>query len=168
MNVRTSVRARTLAIAVAAGSLIAVPLASPASAASSASCSKVTTPPVAAGKKAAVTFAQCTPATLSAGGSATFTSPPKGTNKGKFVFTLVWKNGKGKTLGLVTYGLAKGNGKCAKGTARIAITGKVTGGSGAAATIVKKNEAIAGSTCAVTTGAKLGSSSLEPGTKFKL
>ena len=84
------------------------------------------------------------------------------------MFTLVWKNGKGKTLGLVSYGLAKGNGKCATGTTRIAITGKVTGGSGAAAAIVKKNESIAGMTCAVTKGAKLGSSSLEPGTKFQL
>jgi len=168
MKMKASARTRTLAIAVAAGSLVAVPFATPAVAASSASCSKVTTPPVAAGKKGAVTFATCTPAKLSAGGTATFTSPPKGTNKGKFVFTLAWKGGAGTTLGLVSYGLAKGNGNCAKGTTRITITGKVTGGTGAAAAIIKANEAITGSTCAVTTGAKLGSSSLEPKTAFKL
>jgi hypothetical protein len=163
---KVSARVRTLVLVAAAGSLLAVPFATPASAAASASCKTVTTT-LKAGKISA-TFTKCTPAGLSAGGSATFTNPPKGTTKGTLKLTLTWKGGKGTTLALVSFKGATGNGKCPAGQTREAVTGKVTGGTGAAAAIIKKNELVTSSTCAVTSGPKLGSSTLEPGTLFKL
>ena len=163
---KVSVRGRSIVIAVAAASLLAVPFAAPASAASSASCKTVTTA-LKAGKITAA-FTKCSPAGLSAGGGATFTNPPKGTTKGTLKLTLTWKGGKGTTLALVSFKAAAGLGKCPKGDTREAVTGKVTGGTGAAAAIIKKNEAVTSSTCAVTTGPKLGSSILEPGTVFKI
>ena len=163
---RVSVRGRALVLAVAAASVLAVPFATPASAAQSASCKTVTTA-LKAGKISA-TFTKCTPASLSAGGGATFTNPPKGTTKGTLKLTLTWKGGKGTTLALVSFKAAAGIGKCPKGETREAVTGKVTGGSGAAAKIIKTGELVTSSTCAVTSGPKLGSSTLEPGTMFKL
>ena len=163
---RVSVRGRALVLAVAAASVLAVPFATPASAAQSASCKTVTTA-LKAGKISA-TFTKCTPASLSAGGSATFTNPPTGTTKGTLKLTLTWKGGKGTTLALVSFKAAATVGKCPKGDTREAVTGKVTGGTGAAAKVIKKGEAVTSSTCAVTSGPKLGSSTLEPGTLFKL
>jgi len=120
-----------------------------------------------AGKIAAV-FTKCTPASLSAGGTASFTNPPKGTTKGTLKLTLTWKGGNGTTIALVSFKAASGKGKCPTGDTREAVTGKVTGGTGAAAKIIKTNEPVASSTCAVTSGPKLGSSTLEPGTKFTI
>jgi hypothetical protein len=91
-----------------------------------------------------------------------------GETKGTLKLTLTWKGGQGTTLALVSFAAAKGNGKCPKGDTREAVTGKVTGGTGAAAKIIKVKEAVTSSTCAVTTGPKLGSSTLEPGTTFKI
>jgi hypothetical protein len=162
---KVSARVRTLVLVAAAGSLLAVPFATPASAAASASCKTVTTT-LKAGKISA-TFTKCTPASLSAGGSATFTNPPKGTTKGTLKLTLTWKGGKGTTIALVNFKPTT-IGKCPKGQTREAVTGKVTGGTGAAALLIKKNEPVTSSTCAVTSGPKLGSSTLEPGTLFKL
>ncbi len=163
---KVSVRGGALVLAVAAASLLTVPFATPASAAQSASCKTVTTA-LKAGKISA-TFTKCTPASLSAGGSATFTNPPTGTTKGTLKLTLTWKGGKGTTLALVSFKAAATVGKCPKGDTREAVTGKVTGGTGAAAKVIKKGEAVTSSTCAVTSGPKLGSSTLEPGTLFKL
>ena len=164
---KVSVRGGAFALAVGAASLLAVPFAAPAFAAQSGSCKTVTTA-LKAGKITA-TFTSCTPASLSAGGSATFTNPPKGTTKGTLKLTLTWKGGKGTTLALVSFKASPaGLGKCPKGDTREAVTGKVTGGTGAAAAIIKTGELVTSSTCAVTTGPKLGSSTLEPGTLFKL
>jgi len=163
---RVSVRGGALVLAVASASLLAVPFAAPASAAQSASCKTVTTA-LKAGKISA-TFTKCAPASLSAGGGATFTNPPKGTTKGTLKLTLTWNGGKGTTLALVSFKGAAGIGKCPKGETREAVSGKVTGGTGAAAKIIKTGELVTSSTCAVTAGPKLGSSTLEPGTLFKL
>ncbi len=159
---------RGLAIAVAAGTVLAVPLAVPASAATQpASCSTVTT--ALKGGKITATFSKCAPAALAAGGGASFTNPPKGTTKGTLKLTLTWKGGKGTTVALVNFKAnPKGIGKCPKGDTREAVTGKVTGGTGTAAQTIKVGQLVTSSTCAVTTGPKLGSSTLEPGTQFKL
>jgi len=162
---KVSARARVLVLAVSAASLLALPFATPASAATSASCKTVTT--ALKGGKISATFTKCSPASLSTGGSATFTNPPKGTTKGTLKLTLTWKGGKGTTVALVNFKPTT-LGKCPKGQTREAVTGKVTGGTGAAAALIKKGEAVTSSTCAVTTGPKLGSSTLEPGTLFKL
>ena len=164
---RASVGFRALAMVVAAGSLLAMPLALPASAAvQSGSCATVSTT-LKAGKISAV-FTKCKPAALSAGGTATFTNPPTGTTKGTLKLTLTWKGGKGTTVALVSFKGATGNGKCPKGDTREAVTGTVTkGGTGAAAKLIKVGEKVTSSTSAVTSGPKLGSSSLEAGTLFK-
>jgi len=162
---KVSIRGGAVALAVTA-SLVAVPFATPAFAAQSGSCKTVTTA-LKAGKITA-TFTKCTPAGLSAGGTATFTNPPTGTTKGTLKLTLTWNGGKGTTLALVSFKAASGIGKCPAGDTREAVTGKVTGGTGAAAALIKKGEAVTSSTCAVTKGPKLGSSILEPGTLFKL
>ena len=159
---KISVKNRALVIAVVAGASLAAPFAAPASAAQSAACSKVTTPVV--NGKATTTLSQCTPASLSAGGS-TVTSPGAGKYAGKLIFTISWKNKKGTTVSAIKYTPAKTTGKCPAGTAaRITVTGAVTGGTGTAGTIIKKGESVTASVCA----AKTGQSTLEPGTKFKL
>jgi len=164
---KTSVGFRAAVLAVAAGSLLAVPFAMPASAAQSASCKTVTT--ALKGGKITAAFTKCSPAALAAGGSASFTNPPKGTTKGTLKLTLTWKGGKGTTVALVNFkNNPAGIGKCPKGQTRELVTGTVKSGTGAAAKTIKVGEKVTSSTCAVTTGAKLGSSTLEPGTAFKL
>ena len=165
---KVSVGFRTLSMVVAAGTLVAVPLAVPASAAAeSASCSTVST--VLKAGKITATFTKCTPTSLATGGTATFTNPPTGSTKGTLKLTLTWKGGKGTTLALVSFKAAANPGKCPKGDTLEAVTGTVSkGGTGAAAKLIKVGEKVTSSTCAVTTGPKLGSSTLEPGTLFKL
>ena len=48
------------------------------------------------------------------------------------------------------------------------MTGKVTGGSGAAAKIIKKGEPFTSSICATTSGTQAGKTVNEPGTKIKM
>jgi hypothetical protein len=163
---KVSVRTRALVLAVASGALLAVPFATPASAAQSVACAKINSLP-AKGGTVSITFAQCTPTILSAGGTSTAKA---GTGKlsGSLVVTITWKGAKGTTVLSAKYGGAKTQGKCAKGTAHITLTGSVLSGTGAAGTAIKKGEPVTASACAITSGPKLGQSSLEPGTKFKL
>ena len=163
---KVSVRTRKLVLAVAAGAMLTVPFATPASAAQSAACSKITSLP-AKGGSVSITFANCTPTTLSAGGTSTAKA---GTGKlsGSLVVTITWKGGKGTTVLSAKYGGAKTKGKCATGTAHLTLTGAVQSGKGAAGTAIKKGEPVTASVCAITSGPKLGQASLEPGTKFKL
>jgi hypothetical protein len=110
----------------------------------------------------------CTPAALQAGAVSAFKQPPPGTQAGTLQGTYTWKNGKGKTIVLIKFKQQTTRRKCPAGTARVTVTGNVTGGSGAAAKLIKKNEPVTASICAVTTGANAGKTSLEPGTKFKM
>lgn len=153
-------------MAVAALAMVAVPLATPASAAQSVACAKESSA-IKSGK-ATSTFALCTPAALSAGGTGvTPKTPPPGTKAGQLALVITWKNGKGKTNLSLKYTTQSSLGKCKAPTKRIKATGSVTGGSGAALKIAKKGEPVSASVCVYTTGPKLGQSSLEPGTKFK-
>ena len=165
---KRSIRSGALAIAIATGITVVVPLALPASAAlkQSATCSKLTAGFV--GKTLKTTYSQCTPAALVAGAGSVSAVSKTGPNKGKLLQTLTWKNGKGTTTTTIKYAPAATKGKCATGTSRVTVTGSVTGGTGAAATIIKKGEPLTISICAVTSGTKIGNASLEPGTKFKL
>jgi hypothetical protein len=155
-----SVKTRAVAMTIAAGALFFVPLAAPAGAAQSVACASLTAPPAKNGVST-VTLAKCTPASLSAGAVLTSKSGQK-TN------TVKWKNNKGTTLTTGSYKLLTAPGKCPTGTARLSLTGKVTGGTGAAAKIIKRGEPVTASICAITKGSKTGTAYLEPGTKIKL
>ena len=165
---KNSIRASALAIALATGITVGVPLALPAGAAlkPSVTCSKLTAGFV--GKVLKTTISQCTPAALAKGGPSASGTSKSGPTSGKTVMTITWAGGKGTTKSVVNYKPAKGNGKCASPSTRVAVTGSVSSATGAAAAITKKGEPLTISICAITSGPKLGSSSLEPGTKLKL
>ena len=160
---RVSIRARACAMAFAAGGLLLVPLAVPAGAASQpASCGKLSTKTV--GKNIVVTQAQCTPLAATGGsGSGTEAAPKSGTNKGKIITTITWVKNHGTTKSTVSFAPNKaGPGKCATGTTRLTISGKVISATGTIATIVKVGQLTTGSVCLKGTSA-----SLEPGTRLK-
>ena len=170
---RFSVRTRALALAVTAGGMLAAPLALPASALlpSTVTCAKVTSGVVKSGGAASSTFATCTPASLAAGGTGSTTkTPPAGSSSGSVGFKITWKGGKGTTTAAVKFVIQKTLGKCpaAGGYKRLAVTGSVKVATGAAASITKVGQAVTASQCVVVSGAKAGTSMLEPGTKFKL
>ncbi len=156
---KASVRLRAFACSAAAGLALTVPLASPASAAlpQHAACAKL----------AKGLIASCTPTALKAGATSAYKSPPPGSKKGSLQVVYTWKNGKGKTIALITFAPTT-PGKCAAGTSRFKIGGKVTGGSGAAAKIIKTGEPVTAMICTYTAGPKAGQTSLEPGTKIKM
>lgn len=166
---KSSVRLRGIACTAAAGLALTVPLAMPASAAlkPSVSCAKLVSPPIKGGKSTG-TISSCTPAALAAGATSAFTPPPAGSQKGSLTGTYTWKNGKGKTIVLVQFALQKTKGKCPTGTTRVSTSGKVTGGSGAAAKIVKVGEPFSASVCAYTSGTNAGKNVNEPGTKVRM
>jgi hypothetical protein len=156
-----SVRARGVALIAAAGLMVAVPFAAPASAATqSVTCSKLTNPPP--------NLSGCTPTALKAGATGVFGSPPPGSKKGTVKGTFTWRNGKGKTVVLIQFAFQATPRKCPAGTTRIAVTGKVSAVSGAAAKIIKVKEPATGSFCAYVAGPKKGKTTLEPGTKWKM
>jgi hypothetical protein len=155
-----SVRARGVALAAVAGLSLSLPLATSSSAAlpQHAACSKLLNG----------VLSGCTPTALKAGATSAYKLPPPGTQAGTVKVVYTWKNGKGKTIALVTFKQQATRGKCTAGTQRIKAGGKVTGGSGVAATIIKKNEPFTASVCAITSGPNAGKTSLEPGTKLKM
>ena len=163
---KNSVRIGGLACAAAAVAFTFM-LATPVSAAlpQHLTCAKLSSPKSSGTSHG--TISSCTPAALAAGATSAFTTPPKGTQAGTLKGTYTWKNGKGKTIMLITFKLQATRRKRPTGTSRVAVTGKVTGGSGAAAKIIKVNEPVSASVCAVTSGANAGKTTLEPGTKFK-
>ena len=166
---KVSVRAGALIAGFAMAMSVAVPLAMPAGAATpSVSCKAQTSPPLAAGKVVS-TLSKCSPAALAAGGTST-TKAKAGSTSGQVVSTTVWKGGKGSTTSTISYtskGVTKGKCKAPFDT-RVKITGKVTKAAGAAAKITKAGEPVTAFICAITKGAKVGQTILEPGSLFKL
>jgi hypothetical protein len=158
-----STRTRALVIAAASVSLLAVPLAGPASAAAQpGACKKLVTKTVKS--KLTATLSQCTPAAATGGtGSGSFNTT--GAKSGTLNIVITWASKHGTTKGNITFAPSKaGLGKCpkVKGESRDTIKGKVTGGSGTALKTIKKGQAINGSICI---GPK--SDTLEPGTSLK-
>ena len=159
---KVSVRTRALVIAAASVSLLAVPLAVPASAATQpGACKKLVTKTVKTKLTAALT--SCTPTAATGGaGSGSFTTT--GAKSGTLNITITWATKHRTTKGNIKFAPAKGGlGKCpkVKGEARDTITGKVTGGSGTAFKTFKTGQAITGSVCIGKTD------TLEPGTSLK-
>ena len=149
----------------------ALPLGQSASdAATLPSCGKVNSPPLANGV-AKSTFASCTPAALSAGGTGgTTKTPPPGTPQGSVGFKITWKGGKGTTTAAVKFKTSPSIGKCPKtgGYKRLVITGSVKAATGAAKNITKVGQKVTASQCVIVKGANAGKSMLEPGTRFKM
>jgi len=137
-----------------------VPLALPASAvAQPGKCTKLATKTV--NKKLTATLTGFTPLAATGGkGTGTFTTT--GAKSGTINITIKWAGAKGTTKGNIKFGPAVGRGKCKVGTTRDKITGKVTGGSGAALKTIKKGQPITGSICIGKT-----TDTLEPGTALK-
>jgi hypothetical protein len=158
---KMSVRARALVIGAASASLLAMPLAVPASAASQpGQCKKLSTK--SAGSNIVATVSQCTPTAATGGsGSGTFKA---GQTSGSLNATIKWAKGKGTTKATVKLTPQPTPGKCPAGTARIKVTGKVTGGSGTAVKTFKPGQPASASICA---NAKSGKASLEPGSSLK-
>ena len=163
------VSVRFAAVALAAGSLATIPLATPVSALTPhVACSKLVAKTTISGSNATTTssLSLCTPSALSAGASSKVTTPAKNL-AGKITSKMTWRNGKGTTTVVEQYKSASGQGKCPKGTSHILLTGTTKTSTGAAASIIKVGETISGSICANTKATPI-TSALEPGTKFKL
>ena len=109
------------------------------------------------------TVSKCTPTTATGGtGSGKFTSNPN--KSGTLLITLTWATKHGTTKATVKFATVATLGKCAKtSTARITLTGTVTGGTAPALTTIKKAQKITGSVCIGKT-----SDTLEPGTVLKI
>jgi hypothetical protein len=163
---KLSFRGRLLVIAAASASLLAVPLAMPASAATGAQCKKLSEKTV--GSKITFSVSQCTPLTATGGsGSGPVSGTKPGQTKGSVNVTVTWAKFKGKATGTTKANVnfaPTSPGKCPLLTTRLKITGKVTGGSGTALKYIKKGQAVSGSVCL---NAKTGGVSLEPGTNVK-
>jgi hypothetical protein len=152
---------RLFAVAVAVGSLAAIPLSSPASAAAAKpSCSKLVSPPPVTINKVVTsksTLSGCTPLAVTGGTGKSVT------NVSKLTSVTTWAGGKGTTTVKVAYKNTPSPGKCPAGTSHILSTGTVTGGTGAAAKVIKKGDKVTASVCVNT---KTSAASLEPGTKY--
>jgi len=157
---RRTIPIRLFALVVAAGSLTAIPLSSPSSAAAAgASCSKLVSPAPVTVKGVTTshsTLSGCTPTSVT-GGSGTSV-----TNLKTLVSTTTWAGGKGTTIEKVTYKNGPKVNKCPKGTTLIISTDVVTGGSGAAFKVITKGQAGSASVCVTSKS----TATLEPGTKY--
>ena len=137
-------------------------LAAPASAAVTqpGKCTKLTTKTV--GSKITATLSGCTPAAATGGqGTGTFTTT--GAPSGTLNITVKWAGGKGTSKVNLKFANQASKGKCAAGATRVKVTGKVTGGSGAALKTFKANQRLSGSVCNHPTKGF----SIEPGSALK-
>ena len=165
---KRSLRARGIALVATAALTVSVALVAPASAARHAATvvrnafglAKLTNPPS--------TISNCTPTALKAGATSRSRQPPPGSKAGTLSGTFTWRNGKGTTVILRVVHAPEDKGQVPAGTTRVTVTGKVTGGTGAAAKIIKMDEPVSASICAYMSGPKTGKITLEPGTKYKM
>ena len=138
-----------------------MPLAGSASAATQpGKCPKLTTKTVKTVLTATLTG--CTPTAATGGkGVGSFKTNPN--KSGTFLLNIKW-TGTGTTKATVTFKTEKTLRKCPKatGAARVTLTGKLTGGTGAAVKTLKAGQAINGSVCVGPKGY-----SVEPGTALK-
>ncbi len=165
-------RASALVFAIATAAGLAVPFASPASAASSTACSKLvstTSLNLKAGTgTVASSFLTCGTGGLAAGGSSSVTVPIAKIT-GSLTSKITWKGGKGTTVATEKYASQKVLAPCPKGTKyRTLITGTTGSSTGAAAKIVKAGETISATVCTTAPSSTKYVSSLLKGTTFKL
>ena len=116
----------------------------------------------------ATTWMNCTPKALNGGGSSKVTVPISKLT-GNLTSKITWKNGKGTTTVTMKYVTQKTKTGCPAGTAyRTIITGKTGASTGAAKSIVKVGEPINAEVCTKTASSTKYTSTLKPGTKFKI
>jgi hypothetical protein len=154
---RHLVPVRMVAVALAAGSLIAVPLAAAASAVTPVTCTKLVAP-APKGTTSTGTISGCSNVAATGGGGKQVTNITKKTA------VITWNAKKGTTTFTISYKAGPKVNKCAKGSTLIVATGKVTGGSGAALKAIPKGSKYAESVCY---DAKQNTS-IEPGTKMTI
>jgi hypothetical protein len=137
-------------------------LANPASAAVAqpGKCTKLTTKTV--GKTTTATLSNCTPLAAT-GGKGTGSFSTTGAPSGTLNIAIKWAGGKGTTKTNIKFANQASKGKCAAGSVRVKVTGKVTGATGAAAKTFKVGQPVNGSVCNHPTKGF----SLEPGTALK-
>jgi hypothetical protein len=158
-----SVRARALVVVAASASLLALPLAVPASAVSQpGACKKLTEKTV--GGKITATVSQCTPLKATGGSGHGPVTTKKGQTAGTVNVTFTWATHHGTTKATAKFAPNPTPGKCPAGSARIKITGKITGGTGTVVKTIKAGQPVTGSVCA---NAKTGAVQIEPGTTLK-
>ena len=157
---------RLFAVAVAVGSLAAIPLSSPASAATGASCSKLVSPAPVTIKGVSTsksTVSGCTPLSATGGSGKSVTQiGVKVAGKVVTLSTTTWAGGKGTTTATITYATTTSPGKCPGGTTHILSKATITGGSGAALKAIPKGSKGQASVCVT----KKDTATLEPGTKY--
>ena len=147
---------RLLAVALAASSLTAIPLAQSATAAvTPVTCTKLIAPPPVKTTSTGTISGCSNPAATGGGGKQV-------TNITKLTFVITWNNKKGTTTASIKYKAGPKVNKCAKGSSLILATGVVTGGSGAALKAIPKGSKYSESVCYTT---KLVTT-LQPGTKM--
>ena len=152
---RRFVPVRVVAVALAASSLMAIPLAGAASAVTPVTCTKLVAP-APKGNTSTGTLSGCSNVAATGGGGTQVT------NISKKTAVITWNAKKGTTLFTISYkGGPKAN-KCAPGSTLIVATGTVTGGSGAALKAIPKGSKYAESVCY---DAKQNTV-IEPGTKM--
>ena len=157
-----SVRARVLGVAAVAASLLAMPLAVPASAVTQPGVCKKLTTKSGSGGSIIATVSRCTPLAATGGsGSGAFKA---GQTSDTLNASIKWANSKGVSKFTVKLSPQATRRRCPAGTSRITVTGHVTGGTGTVVKTIKKGQPITGSVCANTT---TGKASLEPGTALK-
>jgi len=164
-------RASALVFAIATAGL-AVPFASPASAASSTACSKIvstTTLNLKAGTgTVSSSFLSCGTGALAAGGSSSVTVPIAKI-AGSLTSKITWNGGKGTTTVLEKYAAQKTIGKCPNGTKyQTLVTGTTKSSTGTAAKTIKNGETISATFCTTAPSSTKYVSSLLKGTTFKL
>ena len=163
---RRAVPVRLVAVVIAIGSVTAIPLAAPASAAAVVgACTKLVSPPPVTINKVLTsksTVSACTPTAITGGSGKSVTQIGiKVAGKVVSVSTTTWAGGKGTTIATLTYTAAKSLGNCPKGSIFREITvGTITGGTNKAFAKGTKESATA---CV----AKNFSATLAPGTAWK-
>jgi len=164
---------RAAVLAVAASAALIAPLALPASAAaSSVSCSKLSSTTTlnlkAKTGTTASSFLSCGTGALAAGGSSSVTVPISKIT-GSLTEKITWKGGKGTTSVTEKYTAQKSLGKCPKGTKyRTVVSGTTKASTGAAATLIKSGETISAQICTTAPSATKYVSILLKGTTFKV
>ena len=153
---RRSVPVRLVAVALAASSLMAIPLAEAASAAVvPVTCTKLVAP-APKGTTSTGTISGCSNTAATGGGGKQVT------NITKLTAVITWNANKGTTLLKISYKAGPKVNKCAKGSTLIVATGSVTGGTGAALKAIPKGSKYSESVCY---DAKQNTT-IEPGTKM--
>ena len=152
---RKFVPIRMVAVALAASSLLAIPLAVAASAVTPVTCTKLVAP-APKGNTSTGTLSGCSNAAATGGGGKQVT------NISKKTAVITWNAKKGTTLFTISYKGGPKVNKCATGSTLIVATGTVTGGTGAALKAIPKGSKYSESVCY---DAKQNTV-IEPGTKM--